>query len=114
MNTSLLRLTAHFKDTLSLAHAWMPFVQGGGLFVPCTERPSLGSAVYVLVRLGAEGEHMGFTGQVVWLSAPLPPAGTPAGIGVQLGQDMAGRALAKRIEDSLGNIQASLKKTATL
>lgn len=114
MDTPSLRLTAVLRDTLSLAAAWMPWIQGGALFIPCKERPDLGSLAYVLIRLGEEGEHLGFTGRVVWLSPPVPEAGSQAGIGVQLGEDPSSVALAKRIESSLGNIQASLKKTATL
>ena len=114
MNTSPLRLTAAFKDTLSLAQAWMPFIRNGALFVPTASRPSLGDPVFVLINLEFLGQRHAITGTVVWVSAQTPESGAAAGIGVAFPDDETGRKLVSQITDSIGNMQASLKKTATL
>ncbi|MCE2680902.1 MAG: PilZ domain-containing protein [Burkholderiales bacterium] len=110
----MLRLTAHFKDRLSLAHAYMPFIEGGALFVASTEQAQLGDAAFVFVSLEEGGQKFPVTGRVVWLG-PLTEGGeTPPGLGIQLGPEPSARQLMVCIEASLGNIQSSLKKTATL
>jgi type IV pilus assembly protein PilZ len=110
----MLRLNAHFKDRLSLAHAYMPFINGGALFVATPEKASLGDPAFVFVSLEENGQKFPINGRVVWVG-PLTEGGqTPPGLGIQFGSDTVAQQLVVCIEDSLGNIQASLKKTATL
>lgn len=114
MNAPAIRLTAQFRDTLALAQAWMPFIQKGALFVQTSARPSLGDLAFVLVTLEATGQRHAITGPIVWVSPLAPEDGHPAGVGIQLPDDEVGQRLASQIEDLLGNMQASLKKTHTL
>lgn len=114
MNAPALRLTVSFRDTLSLAQAWMPFIRNGALFVPTQERATIGDAAFVLVSLDALQQRHAITGTVVWVSPASPEAGSQTGVGIQLGDDEISRKLVSQIADSLGNIQVSLKKTATL
>ena len=110
----MLRLTAHFKDRLSLAYAYMPFIEGGALFVPSSEKAVLGDSAFLFVSLEEGGQKFPINGRVVWVGPSTQGGETPSGLGIQLGTDEAARQLLLCIESSLGNIQASLKKTATL
>jgi type IV pilus assembly protein PilZ len=44
-------LSLSIKDRQTLYSAYMPFVQGGGLFVQSTKRYSLGDEVFLLLTL---------------------------------------------------------------
>lgn len=114
MSTPALRLTAQFRDNLGLAQAWMPFIKNGALFVPSAQRPALGDAAFVLVTLESTGQRYAVSGKVVWLSALSPEPGQVAGVGIQFGEDDVSRNLVSQIQALLGNMQSSLKKTATL
>ncbi|MDX1381365.1 MAG: pilus assembly protein PilZ, partial [Xanthomonadales bacterium] len=41
-------LSLSIKDRNALYQAYMPFVQGGGLFIPSTKRFNLGDEVFLL------------------------------------------------------------------
>ncbi len=91
--TNLLAL--HLRDAAALRAAWMPFIRGGGLFVPSTHDHRLGEAVFLLLTLPGEAERIPVAGQVVWLS-PTPGPDGPRGIGIQLTE--ADEPLMRRIE----------------
>jgi type IV pilus assembly protein PilZ len=72
-----------FKDKTALYAAFMPFVKGGGLFLP-TNRPSkLGEEVFVLLTLMDDPERLPITGKIIWIN-PRQQGMRPAGIGIQL------------------------------
>ena len=107
-------LSLAFKDRNSLASAYMPFIKGGGLFIPTTKSYELGESVFVLLTLTDEAQKFPLTGKVVWVTPPQAQQGRPPGIGVQLPQDDEGLKIKVAIEQIIDNIQASMKKTHTL
>ncbi|MGB0360150.1 MAG: PilZ domain-containing protein [Endozoicomonas sp.] len=70
------------RDTASLYEAYMPFIIGGGLFVPTAKRYSLGDDVFIRLTLMDEAEQIPVPGKVVWIT-PLGAGGRQAGVGIQ-------------------------------
>jgi Tfp pilus assembly protein PilZ len=75
------------KDKTALYNAYMPFVRGGGLFVPTAKRYSVGDEVFILLTLMDEKDRLPVPGKVVfqrWRSGAhedrIHPRGHP-GIG---------------------------------
>jgi type IV pilus assembly protein PilZ len=105
-------LPLRIKDKVALHAAYMPFVKGGGLFVPTPRRYDLGDEVFVLLTLLDEKERIPIAGRVVWLT-PGKKYGRLAGIGVQFSEKDSGIARTK-IEAILGNALNSDRPTHTM
>ena len=75
-------LSVAIADAAMLHRAAMPFVVGGGIFLPTEDRYRLGEEVFLLLRLPGEDAGTPVAGKVVWVTPQL--AGQTAGIGVQL------------------------------
>ena len=76
-------LTLSIKDKAALYAAYMPFIIGGGLFIPTTREYSMGQEVFVLLHITEESDRMPIAGKVVWKTPPNSEAHRIAGIGVQ-------------------------------
>lgn len=101
------------KEKAALLAAYMPFIDGGGLFVPTTRPASLGDEVYLILQLVDDPSRIPVTGKVVWIT----PAGTPGrqqGLGVQFAKDEAGAQLRDKIETLLGGSLKASAQTHTL
>lgn len=102
-----------FKEKAALHAAYMPFIDGGGLFVTTTRPASLGDEVYMILQLIDDPNRLPLTGKVVWIT----PAGTPGrqqGIGIQFPKDEAGLQVRNRIETLLGGTLKSSRPTHTI
>lgn len=61
----------------------MPYVVGGGLFVPSKQAVKMGDEVFVLAALPEQTQKIPLTGKVIWISQKQN--GTkPQGFGIQL------------------------------
>lgn len=78
----ILSLTVKTKE--ELYQAYMPFVRGGGLFVPTRTKHSLGDEVFVLVGFLDETEKVPVAGKVVWVTPVAAQGRAVAGIGVAI------------------------------
>lgn len=76
-------LSLTIKDRNVLYAAYMPFVAGGGLFVPTREDYALGDEVFLLLRLMDEPAPIPVAGRVVWITPPDTEHQRVAGIGAQ-------------------------------
>jgi type IV pilus assembly protein PilZ len=76
-------LTLTIKDKAVLYAAYMPYVQGGGLFIPSNKSYKLGDEVFMLLSLMEEPEKMPLAGKVVWITPKGAQGNRTAGIGVQ-------------------------------
>ena len=56
-------LSLSIKDRQTLYSAYMPFVQGGGLFVQSTKRYALGDEVFLLLTIMELEERLPIPGQ---------------------------------------------------
>lgn len=101
------------KEKTALYAAYMPFVAGGGLFVPTTRPGRLGDEIYIILSLMDDPAKIAITGKIVWIT----PAGTPGrqqGIGVQFSNDDAGGQARAKIENQIGGSLKSVRQTHTI
>lgn len=108
---SVLSLT--IKEKAALYAAYMPFVKGGGLFVPTTRPAKLGDEIFALVSLLDDPNKLPIPGRIVWIT----PAGTPGraqGIGIQFSGNEAGEQARARIENLIGGTLKAARPTHTL
>lgn len=100
------------KDKQSLYAAFMPFVKGGGLFVPTPRQCKLGEEVFVLLTLMDDPERIPLTGKVVWIN-PRSQGTRAAGFGIQLAGEEGDRAR-RKIETFLAGALQSDRPTNTM
>ena len=75
-------LSLAIKDKAALYNAYMPFVKGGGIFVPTAKRYALGDEVFILLSLMEEKDRLPVAGKVVWITPSGAQGNRAAGIGV--------------------------------
>lgn len=80
-------LSLTIKDKAVLYAAYMPFVQGGGLFIPTNKQYQLGDEVFMLLKLMEEPEKIPVAGKVIWVTPKGAQGNKVAGIGVQFTGD---------------------------
>ena len=103
-------LSVTIEDKSALHAAYMPFLTGGGLFIPNSEEFAFGDEVFVLLRL-EQGNGVPLAGRVVWITPNGAGNGRPAGIGVQFsGRDDEVR---RTIERSLASFEPALSQRDT-
>lgn len=96
--TGVITVTLHSKA--EFYQAWMPFIRGGGLFVPSSRACALGDEVFLLVSLPQEPTKLALRGHVVWINPENQASGRPRGFGVGLEGEPAAdglRLLAARV-----------------
>lgn len=80
MATDLLQLA--IRDKVALHSHYMPFIQGGGVFVPTKKEFHLGDMTGVVIRFLDRGKKLVISGRVVWISPEGNSSGMP-GVGIQ-------------------------------
>ena len=106
-------LTLALKDKAHLHAAWMPFVKGGGVFVPSIKRFALGDEVFLLLTLPESSEKLPVPGKVVWVTPVGAQGNRTAGVGVQFTEGGDGEAVRSKIEAMLAGMNAE-KPTSTM
>lgn len=76
-------LQVNITDRATLQASYMPFVQGGGLFVPSRQEVKMGEEVFVLATLPNQAQKIPLTGKVIWLSHKQV-GNKPQGFAIQL------------------------------
>ena len=107
-------LSLSIKDKQALFRAYMPFVQGGGLFVPSTKHFRLGDEVFLLLTVLEFEERLPIPGKVVWITPPGASGNRKAGIGVQFADTQDGAHARTVIESHLAGMLKSNKSTHTM
>ena len=107
-------LSLAVKDKAALYNAYMPFVKGGGIFVPTPKRYFLGDEVFLLLTLPDSTERLPIAGKVVWVTPPGAQGNRPAGIGVQFVDSAEGEALKGKIEAMLAGTLNAERATHTM
>jgi type IV pilus assembly protein PilZ len=90
------------KDPLELNLAYMPFIVGGGLFVPSFDAFSLGELVYVELLLPGKKENLRIEGKVIWITPNNALHHVLPGIGLQF--------VGNNVQTIRAQIEASLDK----
>lgn len=108
---SVLSLT--IKERAALYAAYMPFIQGGGLFIPTDKPFKIGQEVFLLLNLVKEPDRLKVAGHVVWQTTRAQ-ANKPLGIGVQFSTENGGQEAMAKIESILGSALKSSRPTHTM
>lgn len=108
---SVLSLT--IKERAALFAAYMPFVQGGGLFIPTDKPFKVGQEVFLLLNLVKEPSRLKVQAHVVWKTT-RSQASKPVGIGVQFNTENGGQEAMNKIESILGSALKSSRPTHTM
>ena len=106
-------LSLTIKDKSALYAAYMPFIKGGGLFIPTKKSYQLGEEVFMLLTLIDETEKIPVAGKIVWITPPGAQGNRAAGIGVQFSEQDGGAARGK-IETYLAGALKSDRQTHTM
>ncbi len=106
-------LSLVIKERAGLYSAYMPFIEGGGMFIPTQKEYLMGDQVYVILQLMDNPKRFSIAAKVVWVS-PAGMSQKSQGIGVQIPYDETGKELREFIEQSLGSAIGSSRKTHTL
>lgn len=107
-------LSLAIKEKSQLYGAYMPFLKGGGIFVPTAKRYCLGDEVFVMLTLLDDKQRLPVAGRVVWITPPGAQGGRPTGIGVQFGSTPDGEMVRGKIETHLAGMLGSDKLTFTM
>lgn len=107
-------LSLAIKDKSALYNAYMPFVKGGGVFVPTTKRYFIADEVFLLVTLLEDKERLPVAGKVIWVTPTGAQGNRVAGIGVQFADTNEGEAVRGKIETLLAGILTSDKPTHSM
>ena len=91
----------------------MPFLKGGGIFIPTSRQYQLGEEVFMLLSLMDDPNRIAVQGKVVWITPEGVQGNRTQGIGVQFTQDDTGAAARATIEKILGETLASSRPTHT-
>jgi type IV pilus assembly protein PilZ len=85
-------LSLAIKEKSALYAAYMPYVRGGGLFIPTNKIFKIGEEVFMLLSLVDDPMKLKVVGKVIWIT-PVAQANRPQGIGVQFSEAILGGAL---------------------
>ncbi len=106
-------LSLVIKDRNALYAAYMPFLKGGGLFIPSRKPHKLGEEVFVLLTFPGAAEKVPIAGCVVWVTPQDAVGGRTSGVGIQFSAKDADMARAK-IESYISDQLASDRQTHTM
>jgi type IV pilus assembly protein PilZ len=72
------------ENQIELNFSYMPFIKGGGLFVPTNEKFQLGDKILLDLILPGYSEANPIEGIVVWITPENSQYSVYAGVGIQL------------------------------
>jgi type IV pilus assembly protein PilZ len=108
-------LTINIREKSALHEAYMPFLAGGGIFIPTNRQYQLGEDVFMLLSLMDDQHKIYVQGKVVWITPGAAESRRQTqGIGVQFTRDETGAAARAAIESILGETLASNRPTRTM
>jgi type IV pilus assembly protein PilZ len=107
-------LSLNIRERAALYAAYMPFLRGGGIFIPTLRSYQLGEEVFMLLSLMDDPNRIAVQGRVVWITPEGVQGNRTQGIGVQFTQDDTGAAAKATIETILGQTIASSRPTHTM
>lgn len=107
-------LSLSIKEKSALFAAYMPFVKGGGIFIPTTKQYQMGDEVFMLLTLMDDPNKIPVAGKVVWVTPAGAHGGKTQGIGVQFDNNESGASARNKIEGLLGGTLKSTRQTHTM
>jgi type IV pilus assembly protein PilZ len=107
-------LSLNIREKAALYAAYMPFLRGGGIFIPTSRSYALGEEVFMLLSRMDDPNRIAVQGKVVWITPEGVQGSRTQGIGVEFTLDDTGKAARATIEKILGETLASNRPTHTL
>jgi type IV pilus assembly protein PilZ len=107
-------LALNIREKAALYAAYMPFLAGGGIFIPTNRSYQIGEEVFMLLTLMDDPQRIAVQGKVVWITPEGVQGNRTQGIGVQFTRDDTGAAARATIERILGEMLASSRPTHTM
>lgn len=107
-------LSLSIKEKSALFAAYMPFLKGGGIFIPTTKAYRLGDEVFMLLSLMEDPNKIPVAGHVVWITPAAAQGNKTQGIGVRFSDNESGVAARNKIEGLLGGSMKSARTTHTM
>jgi type IV pilus assembly protein PilZ len=106
-------LSLAIKEKSALYAAYMPYVKGGGLFIPTNKNFKIGEEVFMLLSLVNDPMKLKVVGKVIWIT-PVAQGSRPQGIGVQFSEKDGGVEVKNKIEALLGGALKANRPTHTM
>src|SRR5438045_5690633 len=106
-------LSLNSREKAALYAAYMPFLKGGGIFIPTNRNYQLGEEVFMLLSLMDDPQRIAVQGKVVWVTPEGVQGNRTQGIGVQFTNDETGASARAQIEKILDEMLASSRPTPT-
>jgi type IV pilus assembly protein PilZ len=107
-------LSLNIREKAALYAAYMPFLKGGGIFIPTNRSYQLGEEVFMLLSLMDDPQRIAVQGKVVWVTPEGVQGNRTQGIGVQFTSDETGASARATIEKILAEALASNRPTHTM
>ena len=107
-------ISLNIKEKAILYAAYMPFVRGGGIFIPTARSYKLGDEIFMLISLMEDPNKIPVAGRVIWITPPGCHGNRVQGVGVQFKDDESGGFAKARIEHLLGGQLQLNRPTHTL
>lgn len=107
-------VTLNIKERAALYAAYMPYVIGGGIFIPTNKTYQIGDEILMLLGLPDDPKKYPVAGRVAWITPTGTQSNKPQGVGVQFKSDESGTALRARIEELLAGALMSAQPTHTM
>lgn len=107
-------LSLSIKEKSALFAAYMPFIKGGGLFIPTNKSYKMGEEVFMLLSLIDDPARLPVSGKVVWMTPSGAHGNRTQGVGVQFAFNESGKAAQNKIEGLLGGSLKSVRPTHTM
>lgn len=106
-------LSLAIKEKSALYAAYMPYIKGGGLFIPTNKSFKIGEEVFMLLSLVDDPLKLKVVGKVIWIT-PVAQGSRPQGIGVQFSEKDGGLEVKNKIEALLGGALKASRPTHTM
>ncbi|HVL58847.1 MAG TPA: PilZ domain-containing protein [Burkholderiaceae bacterium] len=106
-------ISISIKEKAALYAAYMPFLSGGGLFVPTTRAANLGDDLYLILTLMDDPTKLAIPGKIVWIT-PAGSTGRQQGVGIQFSRNEAAEQARAKIENYIGSALKSSRPTHTI
>jgi type IV pilus assembly protein PilZ len=107
-------ISLNIKEKAILYAAYMPFLKGGGIFIPTARSYKVGDEIFMLITLLDDPHKLPVAGKVIWITPAGCHGNRVQGVGVQFKEDSGGGVAKSRIEALLGGQLHLNRPTHTL
>src|SRR3981081_3439565 len=107
-------LSLNIREKSALYPAYMPFLKGGGIFIPTNRVYKLGEEVFMLLSLMDDPQRIAVQGKVGWVAPEGGHGSRTQRIGAQFTPDDTGASARATIEKILAETLASNRPTHTM